>query len=61
MKKNIECAGEDGICLFCEIGDDLCVDDEKCPYEDLLTKDGCPKFICVEQCRLCPPDCEFYL
>ena len=60
MKENIECAGKDGICLFCEIGDDL-ENDEQCEYINLLNQDGCPKFICVERCRLCPPDCEFYL
>jgi hypothetical protein len=58
-RQNVICAGADGICLFCSIGDDLDEDDE-CPFDGQKTDEGCPGFACVEQCRECPSDCEFY-
>lgn len=57
-KQNIICAGEDDICLFCGIGDEL-EDQESCKFDSQRTEEGCPGFECMEQCRLCPSDCEF--
>ncbi len=58
MRKNIECAGEDGICMICINGEDL-ENDKQCQYDIFLDESGCLKFECSEQCRLCPTDCEF--
>ncbi|MDF2889754.1 MAG: hypothetical protein K0R80_121 [Clostridia bacterium] len=57
-RQNVICAGEDGICLFCDIGESL-EDADFCEFDSLRTEDGCPGFTCNEQCRLCPSDCEF--
>ena len=56
--RNIECAGADGICTICVIGEDL-EEDAPCRYDAMRDGDGCPGFECAEQCRLCPEDCEF--
>ena len=58
MRQHQICADDDGICMFCVVGDGL-ENDEKCPYENLLINNDCPKFICNYQCRECPPECEF--
>lgn len=58
MKKHIECAGEDGICAICALGEEL-EDDDPCRYDGLRGEEECPGFECAEQCRLCPADCEF--
>ena len=58
VRKNIECAGEDGLCMICAVGDDL-ENDECCKYDSQHTEEGCTGFQCSEQCRLCPTTCEF--
>lgn len=60
IKQNAACAGEedDGICMFCSIGDEL-VDDEQCKFDSQKINNDCPGFECSEQCRECPGDCEF--
>lgn len=57
--QNIECAGADGICVICALGEEL-KDNEPCQYDAMRGEDECPGFECAEQCRLCPEDCEFY-
>ncbi len=58
VRQNVLCAGEDGICLFCMIGEDL-EGDQVCKFDNQRTDKECPGFQCCEQCRECPKDCEF--
>lgn len=58
MRQNIICADGNDLCLFCYVGEIL-EDEESCKFDNQKTKDGCPGFVCNEQCRYCPEDCEF--
>jgi hypothetical protein len=53
------CISEDeDICLLCSIGDEL-EDPDSCEFDNKRDGNYCPKFICCEQCRLCPTECEY--
>lgn len=58
MRQNIICAEGNNLCLICMRAEDL-ENDEECKFDKIRTEKRCPGFICNEQCRYCPSDCEF--
>jgi hypothetical protein len=57
-KQNIICTEGHSLCSICMRAEFL-ENDEPCEFDSQKTNEGCPGFICNEQCRLCPSDCEF--
>lgn len=57
-KQDFTCAEGNNLCSIC-MRSEFLENDEPCEFDSQKTNEGCPGFICNEQCRLCPSDCEF--
>ncbi len=66
-EKNILCPlfpeDDDLICMICgwTDSDEFDNDNDKCSHDDKLDKEAntCSMFSCGEQCRHCPPSCQY--